>query len=91
MCNPALPKYTFLFVATYDSPEAIPVIVRTQADTEDDARANLAGGFTLEFVAKIRTDRTVFDSWWDKHNCMLWTLQGTSAACAKDIAGLHHA
>ncbi|MGJ3444850.1 hypothetical protein [Enterobacter sp. PTB] len=57
---------------------------------KDDARANLAGGFTLEFVAKIRTDRTVFDSWWDKHNCMLWTLQGTDATCAKEIAGLHH-
>lgn len=91
MRKTARPKYTFLFIATCDAPTAIPVIVRTQAHTENEARANLAGGFTLDFVAKLRTDTPFFDSWVDDDACTLWSIQGTDIAYMKEIAGLHHA
>ncbi|ECF5917025.1 host cell division inhibitor Icd-like protein [Salmonella enterica subsp. salamae] len=54
-------KFTWLFLAAYADPKALPVVLRTQADTEEEARAHLAGDYSLTFAAKIRTECQVFD------------------------------
>ncbi|KLP39504.1 host cell division inhibitor Icd-like protein [Enterobacter ludwigii] len=84
-------KFTWLFIATYADPKAIPVVVRTQADTEEEARQQLDGGFTLTFAAKIRTESPFNICWNDMDNMALWSITSTDTSCARKIAGSHHA
>lgn len=62
MLNSVQPKFVWLFLASYNAaPDAIPVALRTQADTEEQARNNLAGEWSLTFAAKIRTQCSLHD------------------------------
>lgn len=76
MPNHTRPAFTWLFLATYADPKALPVTLRTQADTEHEAREQLAGDHSLTFAAKIRTDCPVFDTWIsdDTNRCISWMV-----------------
>jgi hypothetical protein len=52
MHNPQPKNFTWLFLATYADAKALPVVLRTQANTEDEARSQLSGDFSLTFAAK---------------------------------------
>lgn len=72
------PAFTWLFLATYADPKAMPVTLRTQADTEREAREQLAGDYSLMFAAKIRTDCPVVDGWCSgTDKCFSWVISGT--------------
>lgn len=72
------PAFTWLFLATYADPKALPVTLRTQADTEESARELLAGEYSLTFAAKIRTDCPVTHSWCSgTDKCISWMIIGT--------------
>jgi hypothetical protein len=45
MHNPQPKSFTWLFLATYADAKALPVVLRTQANTEDEARSQLTGDF----------------------------------------------
>ncbi|HHQ8347157.1 TPA: host cell division inhibitor Icd-like protein [Salmonella enterica subsp. diarizonae] len=49
-------NFTWIFLATCADPKALPVVLRTQADTEKSARDLLAGDYILTFAAKINTE-----------------------------------
>ncbi len=50
------PKFTFLFLAIYSN-GGRPTVLRTDADTEQEARLKIeCTDFTLIFAAQIRTD-----------------------------------
>lgn len=50
------PKFTFLFLAIYSN-GGRPTVLRTDADTEQEARLKIeCADFTLIFAAQIRTD-----------------------------------
>ncbi|MFN3071946.1 host cell division inhibitor Icd-like protein [Serratia sp. J2] len=50
------PKFTFLFLAIYSN-GGRPTVLRTDADTEQEARLKIeCTDFTLIFAAKIRTE-----------------------------------
>lgn len=70
----ALPKFTWLFLATYANPKAMPTVLRTQADTEADARQQLEGDYTLTFAAKINTTCTVNCHFWDDNAQTTWGI-----------------
>ncbi|MDK9583186.1 host cell division inhibitor Icd-like protein [Lelliottia wanjuensis] len=71
------PAFTWLFLATYEDPEALPVVLRTQANTESAARELLAGDHSLTFAAKIRTDCPITCSWVAGHDrCFTWMIIG---------------
>jgi hypothetical protein len=72
------PAFTWLFLATYADPKALPVTLRTQADTEEAAREHLAGDYTLTFAAKIRTDCPITCHWMERDKAVLWSVIGTS-------------
>lgn len=72
MRNPRSPKFTGLFLATYADQKAFPVVLRTQAATEEEARAHLAGDFSLSFAAKIRTESPIHECWIDSESGTLW-------------------
>lgn len=83
-------KFTFLFLATKPGDKALPVTLRTTADTEEAARADFPG-WDLTFAAKIRTESPVFDSWVDGESHTLWTLQGTDVSYVREMVGGAHA
>lgn len=86
------PAFTWLFLATYADPKSAPVVLRTQADTEETARAQLAGDYALTFAAKIRTESPIMATWADHDNFTLWTLNGTSIReSLQQMTGGHHA
>jgi hypothetical protein len=64
MHNPQPKNFTWLFLATYADAKALPVVLRTQANTEDEARSQLSGDFSLTFAAKIRSDCPLTCHWW---------------------------
>lgn len=70
------PKFTWLFVATYVDPQARPVFLRTQANTEYEARSQLGGDFSLTFAANIRTDCPLTCHWMDQDSFVLWSVMG---------------
>lgn len=71
------PAFTWLFLATYADPEALPVTLRTQADTEEEARELVAGDYSLTFAAKIRTDCPITHSWvTSTDKCISWMVVG---------------
>ncbi|EMX5218156.1 TPA: host cell division inhibitor Icd-like protein [Klebsiella pneumoniae] len=76
------PKFTWLFLATYADPQALPVVLRTQANTEYEARSQLAGDFSLTFAAKIRTDCPLTCHWMDRDSSVLWSVMGCNAGAA---------
>lgn len=76
------PKFTWLFLATYADPQALPVVLRTQANTEYEARSQLAGDFSLTFADKIRTDCPLTCHWMDRDSSVLWSVMGCNAGAA---------
>lgn len=54
-------KFTWLFIGTpTNTPNCTPIVLRTEADTETEARA-LFPAWSLTFAAKIRTECSVAD------------------------------
>ncbi|WP_177342449.1 host cell division inhibitor Icd-like protein, partial [Klebsiella quasipneumoniae] len=47
MRNPQPKNFTWLFLATYDDPLVLPVVLHAQGNTEDEARSQLTGDFSL--------------------------------------------
>ncbi|MEF3183150.1 host cell division inhibitor Icd-like protein [Klebsiella quasipneumoniae subsp. quasipneumoniae] len=76
MRNPQPKNFTWLFLATYADSRALPVVLRTQANTEDEARSQLSGDFSLTFAAKIRSDcpHSQFDLHIQSKKCEPFTL-----------------
>ncbi|HCA9135640.1 TPA: host cell division inhibitor Icd-like protein [Klebsiella quasipneumoniae] len=74
MRNPQPENFTWLFLATYADPKAFPVVLRTQAATEEEARAHLVGDFSLSFAAKIRTESQIHECWIDSESGTLWQI-----------------
>lgn len=61
MAKPTCPKYTWLFLATPKKHDCTPIVLRTMADTEEEAR-NTFPCWNLTFAAKIRTESSLRDS-----------------------------
>lgn len=70
------PAFTWLFLATYAGPKALPVTLRPQANTEEESRELLAGNYSLTFAAKIRTDCPVTCHWMVQNSSVCWSLIG---------------
>lgn len=66
-------KFTWLFLATPKKHECTPIVLRTQADSEEAAR-NTFPGWDLVFAAKIRTESPFQDSWIDSDSGSVWQL-----------------
>lgn len=79
MHNPQPKNFTWLFLATYADAKLLPVVLRTQANTEDEARSQLAGDFSLTFAAKIRSDCPLTCHWVDRDSSVLWSVMGCDA------------
>lgn len=79
MHNPQPKNFTWLFLATYADAKALPVVLRTQANTEDEARSQLTGDFSLTFAAKIRSDCPLTCYWVDRDSSVLWSVMGCNA------------
>lgn len=79
MRNPQPKNFTWLFLATYADSRALPVVLRTQANTEDEARSKLTGDFSLTFAAKIRSDCPLTCHWVDRDSSVLWSVMGCDA------------
>ena len=54
-------KFTWLFLATPKKHDCSPIVLRTQADSEEAAR-NTFPGWDLIFAAKTRTECSLRDS-----------------------------
>lgn len=74
MRNPQPKNFTWPFLATYADPKELPVVLRTQAATEEEARAYLAGDFSLSFAAKICTESPIHECWIDPESGTLWQI-----------------
>lgn len=74
-------KFTWLFLAAYADPKALPVVLRAQADTEEEARAHLAGDYSLTFAAKINTASPVSHHFYDMENETMWSVTGSCLSC----------
>lgn len=68
-----LNKFTWLFLGTPKGHTCTPVVLRTVADTEDNARAAFCG-WELTFAAKIRTESPISTHWADPGTMMLWSV-----------------
>ncbi|VUC76199.1 Uncharacterised protein [Raoultella terrigena] len=79
MRNPQPKSFTWLFLATYTDAKALPVVLRTQANTEDEARLQLIGDFSLTFAAKIRSDCSPTRHWVDRDSSVLWSVMACNA------------
>lgn len=89
MHNPQPKNFTWLFLATYADAKALPVVLRTQANTEDEARSQLSGDFSLTFAAKIRSDCPLTCHWVDRDSSVLWSVMGCNAdASIQQMKGL---
>lgn len=69
------PKFTWLFLGTPKGHICSPIVLRTVADTEENARAAFFG-WNLTFAAKIRTEGPYSLTWTDSENDTLWSLMG---------------
>ncbi|HIE8955992.1 host cell division inhibitor Icd-like protein [Klebsiella variicola subsp. variicola] len=70
------PKFTWLFLATREAiSECPPVVLRCDADSEEDARA-IFPEWHLTFAAKIRTESPYSFTWTDKNRATLWSIMG---------------
>ncbi|AVR36009.1 host cell division inhibitor Icd-like protein [Klebsiella quasipneumoniae subsp. similipneumoniae] len=79
MRNPQPKNFTWLFLATYDDPLVLPVVLHAQGNTEDEARSQLTGDFSLTFAAKIRSDCPLTCHWVDRDSSVLWSVMGCNA------------
>ncbi|MEH5733994.1 MULTISPECIES: host cell division inhibitor Icd-like protein [Klebsiella/Raoultella group] len=79
MHNPQPKNFTWLFLATYADAKLLPIVLRTQANTEDEARSQLSGDFSLTFAAKIRSDCPLTCHWVDRDSSVLWSVMGCNA------------
>ncbi|ENJ5556682.1 host cell division inhibitor Icd-like protein [Citrobacter freundii] len=66
-------KFTWLFLATPKDNACTPIVLRTQADTEESAR-NTFQGWDLTFAAKIRTETPFAHTWSDMDGLALWSV-----------------
>lgn len=73
------PKFTWLFLANYADSQALPVVLRTQANTEYEARSQLDGDLSLTFAANIRTDCPLTCYWMEQDSFVLWSVMGCDA------------
>lgn len=69
------PKFTWLFLGTPKGHICSPIVLRTVADTEENARAAFFG-WNLTFAAKIRTESPYSLTWTDSENDTPWSLMG---------------
>lgn len=83
-------KFTWLFLGTPKGQTCTPIVLRTNAATEEDARTSFCG-WDLTFAAKIRTESPLSAHWTDKDSMTLWSIVGSDVSCLRDIAGVHHA
>ncbi|WP_238875638.1 host cell division inhibitor Icd-like protein [Klebsiella quasipneumoniae] len=83
------PKFTWLFLGIPAGTSCTPVVLRTTAATEDDARAEFSG-WDLTFAAKIRTESPLSTSWTCPESMTLWSLHGTDISCLNEMAGGRH-
>ncbi len=79
MRNPQPKNFTWLFLATYADSRAVPVVLRIQANTEDEARSQLTGDFSLTFAEKIRSNCPLTCHWVDRDSSVLWSVMGCDA------------
>lgn len=84
------PKFTWLFLGTPAGTSCTPVVLRTTAATEDDARAEFSG-WKLTFAAKIRTESSISASWTCPDSMTLWSLLGTDISYLNEMVGGSHA
>ncbi|EBS7634086.1 host cell division inhibitor Icd-like protein [Salmonella enterica] len=70
-------KFTWLFQAIYPDHQP-PVVMRTQAGTEEDARRQLSGEWSLIFVAKLNTACPVNHQFYAKDDQSMWGIVATS-------------
>lgn len=73
MAKPTCPKFTWLFLATPKKHDCSPIVLRTQADSEEAAR-NTFPGWDLIFAAKIRTESPFQDCWTDSDSGTIWQI-----------------
>ncbi|HHB7443043.1 TPA: host cell division inhibitor Icd-like protein [Klebsiella pneumoniae] len=83
------PEFTWLFLGTPVGTSCTPVVLRTTAATEDDARAEFSG-WDLTFAAKIRTESPISASWACRDSLTLWNLLGTDISCLNEMLGGHY-
>lgn len=69
------PKFTWLFLGMPKGQTCIPITLRTEADTEDKARAEFCG-WDLTFAAKINTECPFTASWLDEGDFIRWDVTG---------------
>lgn len=67
-------KFTWLFLATPKKHDCTPIVLRTQADSEEAAR-NTFPGWDLTFAAKIRTEAPFKLSYLDYANNQYWEFE----------------
>ncbi|MGB2538680.1 host cell division inhibitor Icd-like protein [Hafnia paralvei] len=87
--TPPRPAFTWLFLATPTGhPNVTPIVVRTEANTEDEARKRFIG-WSLVFAAQIRTGTPYQVGWYDPITGMSWHVHGSSVV--EDVTGVLHA
>ncbi|EAO7484798.1 TPA: host cell division inhibitor Icd-like protein [Salmonella enterica subsp. diarizonae] len=69
-------KFTWIFLSTSAESKALPVVLRTQADKEAEARQNRPGDHALTFVAKINTACPVRAGFYCEQNETSWQIIG---------------
>ena len=86
------PAFTWLFLSVRADLSSATIVLRTQADTEAEARQQLSGCGELIFAAKIRTACPVSATWADHDNFTLWTLCGSDVReSVNQMAEVRHA
>ncbi|MHA1067190.1 host cell division inhibitor Icd-like protein [Enterobacter ludwigii] len=70
------PKFTWLFLGKPKGRDSTPIVLRTTADNEEEARLALIG-WDLVFAAKIRTDCPLTCHWMDRNSAVLWSVIGS--------------
>ncbi|EBS4085686.1 host cell division inhibitor Icd-like protein [Salmonella enterica subsp. enterica serovar Newport] len=87
MAKSTCPKYTWLFLATPKKHDCTPIVLRTQADTEESAR-NTFQGWDLTFAAKIRTETPFAHTWADMEGLELWSVMAGVVVDTDSCAGV---
>lgn len=87
MAKSTCPKYTWLFLATPKKHDCTPIVLRTQADTEESAR-NTFQGWDLTFAAKIRTETPFTHTWADMEGLALWSVMAGVVVDTDSCAGV---
>lgn len=80
-------NYTWLFLSTPKGQTCTPIVLRTQAGTEEAAR-NTFPGWDLTFAAKIRTDLQLVTPWTDPDAKMIWAVMAIDVSDFSPSASL---